>query len=79
MDKSPSSLKDDDYKSFHRELYPMNFEAIVSHSLNVDYPFNLTGILIFPKVETKCRYEQRIQLYCNQVAFDSVEGIVLNF
>ena len=80
--KSPSSLKDDDYKSFHRELYPMNFEEPLFHiHLNVDYPFNLTGILYFPKLKQNVDLNKnRIQLYCNQVfVTDSVEGIVPEF
>jgi len=80
--KSPSSLKDDDYKSFHRELYPMNFEEPLFHiHLNVDYPFNLTGILYFPKLKQNVDMNKnRIQLYCNQVfVTDSVEGIVPEF
>ena len=79
---SPSSLKDDDYKSFHRELYPMNFEEPLFHiHLNVDYPFNLTGILYFPKLKQNVDMNKnRIQLYCNQVfVTDSVEGIVPEF
>ena len=80
--KSPSSLKDDDYKSFHRELYPMNFEEPLFHiHLNVDYPFNLTGILYFPKLKQNVDMNKnKIQLYCNQVfVTDSVEGIVPEF
>lgn len=80
--KSPSSLKEDDYKSFHRELYPMNFEEPLFHiHLNVDYPFNLTGILYFPKLKQNMDLNKnRIQLYCNQVfVTDSVEGIVPEF
>ena len=80
--KSPSTLKEDDYKSFHRELYPMNFEEPLFHiHLNVDYPFNLTGILYFPKLKQNLDMNKnRIQLYCNQVfVTDSVEGIVPEF
>ena len=80
--KSPSSLKEDDYKSFHRELYPMNFEEPLFHiHLNVDYPFNLTGILYFPKLKQNVDMNKnKIQLYCNQVfVTDSVEGIVPEF
>ena len=80
--KSPSTLKEDDYKSFHRELYPMNFEEPLFHiHLNVDYPFNLTGILYFPKLKQNVDMNKnRIQLYCNQVfVTDSVEGIVPEF
>ena len=80
--KSPSELKDEDYKSFHQELYPMNFEDPLFHiHLNVDYPFNLTGILYFPKLkENMDMNKNKIQLYCNQVfVTDSVEGIVPEF
>lgn len=80
--KSPTALEDADYKSFHRELYPMNFEEPLFHiHLNVDYPFNLTGILYFPKLKQNLDMNKnRIQLYCNQVfVTDSVEGIVPEF
>lgn len=80
--KSPASLKDEDYKNFYRELYPMNFEEPLFHiHLNVDYPFNLTGILYFPKLKNNLEIQKdRIQLYCNQVfVTDSVEGIVPDF
>ena len=80
--KSPTTLEDADYKSFHRELYPMNFEEPLFHiHLNVDYPFNLTGILYFPKLKQNLDMNKnRIQLYCNQVfVTDSVEGIVPEF
>ena len=80
--KSPSTLKEDDYKSFHRDLYPMNFEEpLFNIHLNVDYPFNLTGILYFPKLKQNVDMNKnRIQLYCNQVfVTDSVEGIVPEF
>jgi molecular chaperone HtpG len=80
--KSPAALEDADYKSFHRELYPMNFEEPLFHiHLNVDYPFNLTGILYFPKLKQNLDMNKnRIQLYCNQVfVTDSVEGIVPEF
>ena len=80
--KSPSDLTDEDYGSFHRELYPMNFEEPLFHiHLNVDYPFNLTGILYFPKLKQNMDMNKnRIQLYCNQVfVTDSVEGIVPEF
>jgi len=80
--KSPTTLEDEDYKSFHRELYPMNFEEPLFHiHLNVDYPFNLTGILYFPKLKQNMDMNKnRIQLYCNQVfVTDSVEGIVPEF
>lgn len=77
--KTPSELKDEDYKKFFRELYPMNFDDPLFHiHLNVDYPFNLTGILYFPKVKKNIDPTQdKIQLYCNQVfVTDSVEGVV---
>ncbi len=80
--KSPSSLKDEDYKSFYRELYPMNFEdPLFNIHLNVDYPFNLTGILYFPKLQNNLEIQKdKIQLYSNQVfVTDSVEGIVPEF
>ena len=80
--QKPSELKDEDYKSFYRELYPMNFEEPLFHiHLNVDYPFNLTGILYFPKVKRNFEVQRdKIQLYCNQVfVTDSVEGIVPDF
>ncbi|KWW32111.1 MAG: molecular chaperone HtpG [bacterium P3] len=77
--KTPASLTDDDYKKFYHELYPMNFEEpLFQIHLNVDYPFNLTGILYFPKVrKTIDPNRNKIQLYCNQVfVTDSVEGVV---
>jgi len=80
--KQPSDLKDEDYKSFYRELYPMQFEEPLFHiHLNVDYPFNLTGILYFPKLTTNLDVQKdRIQLYQNQVyVTDNVEGIVPEF
>ncbi len=80
--QKPADLKDEDYKSFYRELYPMNFEEPLFHiHLNVDYPFNLTGILYFPKVKRNFEVQRdKIQLYCNQVfVTDSVEGIVPDF
>ena len=80
--KSPSSLEDQDYKDFYRELYPMNFEESLFHiHLNVDYPFELTGILFFPKVKGNMELtKDRIQLYCNQVyVTDQLEGIVPEF
>ncbi len=79
---APSELKEDDYKNFYRELYPMTFEEPLFHiHLNVDYPFNLTGILYFPKVKKNLEVQKdKIQLYCNQVfVTDSVEGIVPDF
>lgn len=80
--KKPSDLKDEDYKSFYRELYPMQFEEPLFHiHLNVDYPFNLTGILYFPKLTSKLEMpKDRIQLYCNQAfVTDNVENIVPDF
>lgn len=80
--KQPADLKDEDYKSFYRELYPMQFEAPLFHiHLNVDYPFNLTGILYFPKLTNDLSAQKdRIQLYQNQVfVTDNVEGIVPEF
>ncbi|HRG53075.1 MAG TPA: molecular chaperone HtpG [Bacteroidia bacterium] len=80
--KKPSDLTDEDYKKFYRELYPMNFEDPLFHiHLNVDYPFNLTGILYFPKVnKTFETPKDKIQLYSNQVfVTDSVENIVPDF
>lgn len=80
--QKPSELNDEDYKNFYRELYPMNFEDPLFHiHLNVDYPFNLTGILYFPKVKKNIEVQKdKIQLYSNQVfVTDSVEGIVPDF
>ena len=80
--KQPSELKDEDYKGFYRELYPMQFEEPLFHiHLNVDYPFNLTGILYFPKMSPDMNMQKdRIQLYQNQVfVTDNVEGIVPEF
>ena len=80
--KTPASLTADDYKSFYHELYPMNFEEpLFQIHLNVDYPFNLTGILFFPKIrKTIDPNRNTIQLYCNQVfVTDSVEGIVPDY
>ena len=80
--KSPSNLTDEDYNKFYHELYPMNFEDPLFHiHLNVDYPFNLTGILYFPKVrKTIDPNRNKIQLYCNQVfVTDSVEGVVPDY
>ncbi|MCD4698298.1 MAG: molecular chaperone HtpG [Bacteroidales bacterium] len=80
--QKPSELKDEDYKNFYRELYPMNFEEPLFHiHLNVDYPFHLTGILYFPKVKKNIEVQRdKIQLYSNQVfVTDSVEGIVPDF
>ena len=79
--KIPSELKDEDYKNFYRELYPMSDEPLFWIHLNVDYPFNLTGILYFPKIKSNLDLQKnKIQLYCNQVyVTDSVEGIVPDF
>jgi molecular chaperone HtpG len=80
--KKPSDLKDEDYTSFYRELYPMQFEEpLFNIHLNVDYPFNLTGILYFPKLNNDLNIQKdRIQLYQNQVfVTDNVEGIVPEF
>lgn len=80
--KMPADLKDEDYKAFYRELYPMNFQESLFHiHLNVDYPFNLTGILYFPKLKNNLEVQKdKIQLYSNQVfVTDSVEGIVPDF
>lgn len=80
--KSPANLTDEDYNKFYHELYPMNFEDPLFHiHLNVDYPFNLTGILYFPKVrKTIDPNRNKIQLYCNQVfVTDSVEGVVPDY
>lgn len=77
----PSELKDEDYKKFYRDLYPMSDEPLFWIHLNVDYPFHLTGILYFPKVKSNIELNKnKIQLYCNQVyVTDSVEGIVPDF
>ena len=79
--KAPSGLKDEDYKSFYRTLFPMNNEPLFWIHLNVDYPFNLTGILYFPRVKNNIELQRnKIQLYCNQVfVTDQVEGIVPEF
>ncbi len=80
--KKPSELKDEDYKAFYKKLYPGSFEdPLFNIHLNVDYPFNLTGILYFPKIRTNLEIQKnKIQLYCNQVfVTDSVEGIVPEF
>ncbi len=80
--KAPADLKDEDYKDFYRELYPMQFEDPLFHiHLNVDYPFNLTGILYFPKMSGDLQMQKdKIQLYQNQVyVTDNVEGIVPEF
>jgi molecular chaperone HtpG len=80
--KQPKELEDQDYKSFYKELYPMQFEEpLFNIHLNVDYPFNLTGILYFPKINNDLNIQKdRIQLYQNQVfVTDNVEGIVPEF
>lgn len=80
--KAPVDLKEEDYSAFYRELYPMNFqEPLFNIHLNVDYPFNLTGILYFPKLKNNLEVQKdKIQLYSNQVfVTDSVEGIVPDF
>lgn len=80
--KAPADLKDEDYKNFYRELYPATFEEPLFHiHLNVDYPFKLTGILYFPKIQQNFEVQRnKIQLYSNQVFItDSVEGIVPEF
>ena len=80
--KAPSTLKDEDYKSFYRRLYPMQMEEpLFWIHLNVDYPFNLTGILYFPRIKSNIELQRnKIQLYCNQVfVTDQVEGIVPDF
>ncbi|MGL5937977.1 MAG: molecular chaperone HtpG [Phocaeicola sp.] len=79
--RKPSELSDEDYKAFYKELYPMSDEPLFWIHLNVDYPFNLTGILYFPKVKNNMELQKnKIQLYCSQVyVTDSVEGIVPDF
>ncbi|MBN2812692.1 MAG: molecular chaperone HtpG, partial [Bacteroidales bacterium] len=79
--KKPADVTDEDYKAFYRELYPMAEEPLFNIHLNVDYPFNLTGILYFPKIKSNFDIQKnKIQLYCNQVfVTDSVEGIVPEF
>ena len=79
--KAPSTLKDEDYQKFYRELYPMSDEPMFWIHLNVDYPFNLTGILYFPRIKSNIDLQRnKIQLYCNQVfVTDQVEGIVPEF
>lgn len=79
--KAPSTLKDEDYKSFYRALYPMQDEPLFWIHLNVDYPFNLTGILYFPRIKRNIDLQRnKIQLFCNQVfVTDQVEGIVPEF
>lgn len=79
--KKPGDLTDEDYKKFYRDLYPMSDEPLFWIHLNVDYPFNLTGVLYFPKIKSNLDLQKnKIQLYCNQVyVTDSVEGIVPDF
>jgi len=79
--KKPADLKDEDYKEFYRKLYPMSDDPLFWIHLNVDYPFNLTGILYFPKIKNNLDLQRnKIQLYCNQVfVTDNVEGIVPEF
>jgi molecular chaperone HtpG len=79
--KKPSDVKEEDYKKFYRDLYPVSEEPLFNIHINVDYPFNLTGILYFPKIRNNIEIQKnKIQLYCNQVyVTDSVEGIVPEF
>lgn len=79
--RKPADLKDEDYSKFYRDLYPMSEEPLFNIHLNVDYPFNLTGILYFPRIKNNIEIQKnKIQLYCNQVfVTDSVEGIVPEF
>lgn len=79
--RKPSDLTDEDYKTFYRTLYPMSDEPLFWIHLNVDYPFNLTGVLYFPKINNNIEVQKnKIQLFCNQVfVTDSVEGIVPEF
>lgn len=79
--RKPADLKDEDYTKFYRDLYPMSEEPLFNIHLNVDYPFNLTGILYFPRIKNNIEIQKnKIQLYCNQVfVTDSVEGIVPEF
>ena len=79
--RKPADLKDEDYKKFYRELYPMSDEPLFWIHLNVDFPFHLTGILYFPKIKSNIDMQRnKIQLYCNQVyVTDEVEGIVPDF
>lgn len=79
--RKPVDLKDEDYNKFYRELYPFSEEPLFNIHLNVDYPFNLTGILYFPRIKNNIEIQKnKIQLYCNQVfVTDSVEGIVPEF
>ncbi len=79
--KTPTEIKDEDYKSFYRTLYPMADEPLFWIHLNVDFPFHLTGILYFPRIKSNIELQRnKIQLYCNQVfVTDEVEGIVPEF
>ena len=79
--RKPADMTDEDYKKFYRDLYPMTDEPLFWIHLNVDYPFNLTGILYFPRIKSNIDlHRNKIQLYCNQVyVTDSVEGIVPDF
>jgi molecular chaperone HtpG len=79
--RKPADLKDEDYSKFYRDLYPFSEEPLFNIHLNVDYPFNLTGILYFPRIKNNIEIQKnKIQLYCNQVfVTDSVEGIVPEF
>lgn len=79
--KAPSTLKDEDYKNFYRTLYPMQDEPLFWIHLNVDYPFNLTGVLYFPRIHSNIELQRnKVMLYCNQVfVTDQVEGIVPDF
>jgi molecular chaperone HtpG len=79
--RKPTDLKDEDYTKFYRDLYPISEEPLFNIHLNVDYPFNLTGILYFPRIKNNIEIQKnKIQLYCNQVfVTDSVEGIVPEF
>ena len=79
--RKPSELKEEDYKKFYQDLYPMSEEPLFWIHLNVDYPFKLTGILYFPRIKSNLDlHRNKIQLYCNQVfVTDSVEGIVPEF
>ena len=79
--KTPSTLKDEDYKDFYRTLYPMQDEPLFWIHLNVDYPFNLTGVLYFPRIHSNIELQRnKVMLYCNQVfVTDQVEGIVPDF
>ncbi|MCQ2286330.1 MAG: molecular chaperone HtpG [Bacteroidales bacterium] len=80
--QTPSSLKEEDYLNFYHELYPMSYEEPMFHiHLNVDYPFNLTGVLYFPKVKNQFEMQKnKVQLYCNQVFItDQLEGVIPEF